>query len=257
MGGGVSHNRSGKVREGIVAAVIFTVVVLLLCGVSAMIFALARFVAGESLTASAVTESEKLPVIVIDAGHGGIDSGAVGVDGSLEKEINLSVAKRLAALCELSGIEYVLTRTDDNMLTPESVTEHRKMHDLKNRLAVTEEISGTGREAVLVSIHMNNFPSPKYSGLQVWYSKNTPESSELAAFVQGFARTWLDTSNTRQTKPATSAIYILDRAKVPAVLVECGFLSNPDECARLGTEEYQKDLTAVLFAAICEYLSKQ
>lgn len=257
MEGIVPYKKSGRVRDGIVAAAIFALVVVLLCAACALTFSLARFMSGESMaTSTATVERAKLPVIVIDAGHGGIDSGAVGVDGRLEKEINLSVANKLAELCELSGIECVLTRTDDRMLVDDSVTSHRKMHDLKNRLLITEEISAAGREVIFVSIHMNNFPSAKYSGLQVWYSKNTPESAELAAFIQGYARTWLDAANTRQTKAATSAIYLLDRAKVPSVLVECGFLSNPDECARLGTDGYQTDVAVTVFAAICEYLAK-
>ncbi len=257
MVGIVPYKKSGRVSEGIKAAAIFTLVVALLCGACALTFAVLRFTSGESMAASTVAVADvKLPVIVIDAGHGGVDSGAVGVDGRLEKEINLSVATTLSQLCKISGIECVLTRTDDRMLVDDSVTSHRKMHDLKNRLLITEEISDAGREVILVSIHMNNFPSPKYSGLQVWYSKNTPQSTELAAFVQGYARTWLDSTNTRGTKAATSAIYLLDRAKVPAILVECGFLSNPDECARLGTDTYQTDVAVTVFAAICEYLSK-
>lgn len=257
MDGIVSYKKSRRVNEGIRVAAIFTLATALLCAACALTFALVRFMSGESMATSSVAmASVKLPVIVIDAGHGGVDSGAVGVDGRLEKDINLSVANKLAKLCRLSGIECVLTRTEDRMLVDDSITSHRKMHDLRNRLNITEEIFAAGREVILVSIHMNNFPSPKYSGLQVWYSKNTPESSELAAFIQGYARTWLDVSNTRQIKAATSAIYLLDRASVPSVLVECGFLSNPDECARLGTDEYQTDVAVTVFAAICEYLTK-
>ncbi len=257
MNGVVPYKKSCRVGEGVKAAAIFILVAVLLCGACALTFALMRFMSGDSAVASTPTMAHaELPVIVIDAGHGGMDSGAVGVDGRLEKQINLSVANKLAQLCRLSGLEYVLTRVDDRMLVEDSITSHRKMHDLKNRLNITEEISAAGREVIFVSIHMNNFPSPKYSGLQVWYSKNTPESAELAAFIQGYARTWLDAANTRQTKAATSAIYLLDRAKVPSVLVECGFLSNPDECARLGTDAYQTDVAVTVFAAICEYMAK-
>ena len=124
------------------------------------------------------------------------------------------------------------------------------MHDLKNRVALTESIESP----IFISIHMNNFPDKRYSGLQVWYSKNDERSSSLAAMVQTYAKTFLDPSNERETKRAGSAIYVLDRLKVPAVLVECGFMSNPDECRRLASEEYQTELAMVIFAAAIEFM---
>lgn len=246
-----------SIRRAVLAGIIFTAAVVLMCAACAITYAIARFTSGDASAVNAVSERVALPMIVIDAGHGGIDGGAVGADGSLEKEINLAVAKKLASLCNLSGIDCVLTRNDDRMLVDDSVTSRRKMHDLKNRLAVVDGLCESGRDVIFVSIHMNNFPSPKYSGLQVWYSKNNSLSSELAAYVQSYARTWLDTSNTRQTKAATSAIYLLDRATVPAILVECGFLSNPDECARLGSDEYRTKLAVTIYAAVCDYLKNE
>ncbi len=254
---GITLRKTSGTANGFFAAIRLLLAVILLCGVCALTFVLVRFISGDGKTTSTPTVAiKKMPVIVIDAGHGGIDSGAVGVDGTLEKNINLSVSQKLAALCSLSGIEHVITRTDDRMLVDDSVTSHKKMNDLKNRLKITQEISDTGREVIFVSIHMNNFPSPKYSGLQVWYSKNEPQGKELAAFIQGYARTWLDTSNTRQIKAATSAIYVLDRATVPSVLIECGFLSNPEECQKLGENKYQTDLALTVFSALCEFLTK-
>lgn len=243
-----------KIREGVLAGLKFTVVILLLCAACALCYTISRFMSGDSAAAGGYTEERKLPVIVIDAGHGGIDSGAVGVDGSLEKEINLVVAERIAKLCRLSGVECVMTRTEDHMLADESMKSRRKMTDLKNRLAVVNGITESGGEALLVSIHMNNFSSPKYSGLQVWYSPNTDESAQLASYVQSYARTWLDSRNTREIKRATSAIYMLERASVPSVLVECGFMSNPEECALLSSEEYRTKLAVTIFSALCDYL---
>lgn len=247
----------GDLRGAVMTGMRFFIAVLMLCAVCALTYTLWLFMSGEgdTLSASAVTERE-FPVIVIDAGHGGVDGGAVAPDGGTEKEINLAVAKKLAALCEASGIDYVLTRTEDSMLVGDDVTSHRKMHDLKNRLALTRQIIENGKEAMLVSIHMNNFSSAKYSGLQVWYSPSDARSSEIAAYIQSYARTWLDNSNTRQTKAATSAIYLLDRADFPAVLVECGFLSNPEEYKKLTSEQYQTDLAAVIFSALCDYMKK-
>lgn len=240
--------------KSIKAVAVFLLAAMLFTAVCALTWYIASFMSGRSIEASGEkVAGAKYPTIVIDAGHGGRDSGAVGVDGSLEKEINLDVSKRLYELCRLAGLECVMTRSEDVMLVDDSVTSHRKMHDLKNRLAAAES-ADNGNGAVLVSIHMNKFSDPKYSGLQVWYSPSDKRSAELAAYVQSYARTWLDTDNDRETKRATSSIYILDRAKQPAVLVECGFLSNPEECSRLGTDEYRQELAVTLFAAICGWL---
>lgn len=241
------------------AAIGFTVAVALLCAVC-VLTRLVLFWTSDEEASVPVIESEvrtKYPVVVIDAGHGGIDGGAVGIDGSVEKNINLAVSKRLEAICRLAGLDCVMTRTEDRMLADESLKKHRKMHDLKNRLAVVDSVTGSGGEAVLISVHMNNFSSPKYSGLQVWYSKNNSKSMELARSVQGYAKTWLDGGNNREIKPATSAIYMLERAEVPAVLVECGFMSNPEECEKLNTASYQTSLATVIFSALCSYLAGQ
>ena len=247
---------SAKVSSAVWVGVKFGIIVFLLCTVCFICYMIARFMAGESATV-AQTVDRGLPVIVIDAGHGGMDSGAVGVDGSLEKEINLAVAERIATLCRLSGLDCVMTRTEDVMLVSDDVKSHRKMHDLKNRLAIVNEIAESGSEVILVSVHMNKFTSEKYSGLQVWYSPNSEKSSQLASYIQGYAGTWLDTGNTREVKRATSAIYILDRAKGPAVLVECGFLSNYTECAKLATDEYRMQVALTVFTAICDYLGNR
>lgn len=245
-----------KVRSAVWMGLKFGIIVFLLCAVCFLCYMIAQFMSGES-TAVVETVEAKLPVIVIDAGHGGMDSGALGVDGSLEKEINLAVAERIAALCRLSGIDCVMTRTEDVMLVPDDVKTHRKMNDLKNRLAVADNILELGREVIFISVHMNKFTSEKYSGLQVWYSPNSEESSQLASYVQGYAGTWLDKGNTREIKRATSAIYILDRAKVPAILVECGFLSNRAECAKLATDEYRMQVALTVFSALCDYMSTE
>lgn len=243
-----------RLGDGLWAGVKFAAAVLLLCGICALTFAVGRFMSGDRAVSATHKEERSLPIIVIDAGHGGIDGGAVAPDGTTEKDINLDVAKRLEALCRVSGIECVMTRTDDHMLTDESLKSHRKMHDLKNRLGVVKQISESGSSAVLVSIHMNNFSSSEYSGLQVWYSPNNENSAQLATYVQSYARTYLDRDNTREIKRATSAIYLLDRADVPAILIECGFLSNSEELARLKTDEYRTELAVSIFASVCGWM---
>ncbi len=243
------------IRGGIVMGGKLFAAVLLLCAICAVTYGVARFFAGDAAVISAAQlATENMPIIVIDAGHGGMDGGASGADGTLEKDINLAVAMRISELFKVSGIDCVMTRTDDRMIVDDSVTSRRKMHDLKNRLAVTEKLKDDGENVILVSIHMNNFSVPKYSGLQVWYSPNNDESAKLASYVQGYARSFLDKSNSREIKKATSSIYILDRASVPAILVECGFLSNPEECKKLASAEYQNEIAVTIFTSLCGWI---
>ena len=197
--------------------------------------------------------SVSTPVIVIDAGHGGEDAGAIAQDGSLEKDLNLKIAKCIQALCEINGNSAIMTREDDRLLYDyygelDDYTGKKKIYDLKNRVKIANE----QHDAIFVSIHMNKFPEPRYKGLQVYYSPNHPASQSYATLLQSYARTFLDPQNHRETKKADSAIYLLHRMPIPAVLVECGFLSNPEECARLNTAEYRKITAAVLTAALTE-----
>ena len=230
----------------------FLAAAIALCALCAGEVLLARFMRREPLPASASeTEVESRFCVVIDAGHGGIDSGAVSASGVLEKDINLAVAKKLEALCDAAGIDCVMTRSEDRLVVDDSVRERRKMHDLKNRIAIAK----SEESPIFVSIHMNNFPEKRYSGLQVWYSKNDERSRSLAALIQTYARTFLDPSNSREIKRAGSSIFVLDRLDVPAVLVECGFLSNPDECERLSSDSYQTELALVIFSGILEFLA--
>lgn len=244
-----------QIGKGARALAGFLAIVTVLCALCAGEALLARYMSGGfgeqrvGLVKSLETE-QKSYTIVIDAGHGGIDGGAVSKSGVLEKELNLSVAKRLEELCRLSGINCVMTRSDDRLVVDDSVKVKRKMHDLKNRVAIAEGIE----DSILVSIHMNNFPDERYSGFQVWYSKNNESSRSLAAVLQTYARSFLDLENTREIKAAGSSIYLLDRTDSPAVLVECGFLSNPEECERLMTDEYQIELAMVILAALTDFM---
>ncbi len=192
--------------------------------------------------------------IVIDAGHGGEDGGAVGVDGLLEKTVNLQIAEMLRDQLTVAGIQNVMTRSDDRLLYDRSVDYRgrKKMLDLRARLDIVENTPGS----VLVSIHLNAFSESKYSGLQVYYSPHHEGSRHLAELIQTAARCHLQPENTRKIKAADSGIYLLNRSERPAVLIECGFLSNPDECTKLGDPAYLGELSTVLFGAICDYLSE-
>jgi len=196
-----------------------------------------------------------LPVIVIDAGHGGEDGGAVGTNGIYEKDVNLQISLFLAEWLRADGYDVVLTRTEDILLYDRNSDYHgqKKVQDLAARRKIAENYEN----AVFISIHMNAFPEAKYRGLQVYYSKNDPSSQALAAEIQERTRELLLPDNTRKIKAAGENIYLLDRLACPAVLVECGFLSNPEECELLASEEYQKKLAFSLYVSLINYLNNE
>ena len=191
--------------------------------------------------------------IVIDAGHGGEDGGCEG-NGLVEKNLNLDISMRLASLLREAGVNVVMTRETDILLYDKNSDYEgkKKVQDVRRRL----EIATEQENAVLVCIHMNYFAETKYSGLQVWYSKNDSKSRILANLIQTEVKTTLQPNNKRSIKEATSGIFLLNNAPFPAVLVECGFLSNTDEARALGDAEYRQALAKVIFEAIMEYISQ-
>ena len=198
-------------------------------------------------------ESEKIS-FVIDAGHGGEDAGAVATDGTTEKELNLKVAKLLKVVLEINGASVVMTRESDTLLYDHyndltDYTGQKKIYDLKNRLKIANE----QENCVYVSIHMNKFSLTQYSGLQVYYSPNNSQSYQLAADIKDTVKANLQPENNRPLKCADSSIYVLHRAEMPAVLIECGFLSNEKELELLKSEEYQKSLALTLFASLVKF----
>ena len=199
--------------------------------------------------------SVPITAVVIDAGHGGEDGGASSASGVVEKNVNLSVAFALRDLFEAAGIPVVMTRTEDILLYDRGVNfqGRKKVLDLAARQLiaerVAEEAAAGGGTSLFISIHMNAFPAPQYSGMQVWYGVRDPASKEVADAIQA-ASLSLMPSNRRKTKAAGSNIYLLENIKSPAVLVECGFLSNPAEAEKLATETYQRALAAVVFAGV-------
>ena len=207
--------------------------------------------AGQGSNASLSSDT----VVIIDAGHGGEDGGAVGVDGTVEKHINLSIAIKLSEALNAAGIPTRLTRDRDEMLYDrnEDFEGRKKALDLAKRLEIAQEYE----KAIFVSIHMNSFPQEKYSGLQVYYSDNSPISKQLAECIQERTRELLMPENRRGVKSAGESIYLLRKIEYPAVLIECGFLSNRDECARLSTDAYQRQLAISIYDAIIKYLSSE
>ena len=191
--------------------------------------------------------------IVLDAGHGGEDGGCEG-HRLIEKDLNLDITLRVALLLREQGVNVVLTRDTDVLLYDinSDFEGKKKYQDVRKRL----EIAQSQENPVLVSIHMNSFSQSKYSGLQVWYSKNNARSKILANLIQSGAKNELQPNNKRVIKEATSSIFLLHNATFPAVLIECGFLSNPEEARALGDAEYRQKLANVIFKSIMTYISQ-
>ncbi len=211
--------------------------------------------AGEN--AAQVSVQSETPVYLIDPGHGGEDGGAASGD-ILEKDLNLTVARNLADICTVFGQNISLTRNSDTLLYDafgdlEDYSGKKKTYDLRNRLRMAEE-SGA---ALFIGIHMNKFPMESSRGLQVYYTKNADRSENAARIIQNYAKTHLMPWNEREVKAATSAIYLLHRIQMPAVLVECGFLSNPGECANLTDRGYQIKLASAIFCAAGEWTTAE
>ena len=190
---------------------------------------------------------------VIDAGHGGEDAGAIADDGTLEKDLNLEIAFLLNDILELNGNSVKMTRRTDTLLYDyygdlDNYKGQKKVYDLKNRLKITNEFDNS----VYVGIHMNKFPSSKYKGLQVYYSPNAKKSADIASTIKDNTRLYLQKDNRREIKKADSSIYILNNAQGPAVLVECGFLSNDDELKDLKSKDYQVRLSLTLFCSLMQ-----
>lgn len=196
--------------------------------------------------------TQKYSTVIIDAGHGGEDGGAVSDCGIVEKNINLDIALMLRDMLKMCGIDVIMTREDDRLLYDRSVDFHgrKKLLDLNARLNIAQNTANS----IFVSIHMNSFTSKKYSGLQAWYSPNNDLSYTLANIIQNNTQKLLQSKNSRKVKSATSSIFILDNITSPAVLVECGFLSNIDEAAMLAEFDYRKQISFIIFCSIVEFL---
>ncbi|MEQ2455138.1 N-acetylmuramoyl-L-alanine amidase [Flavonifractor hominis] len=189
--------------------------------------------------------------LVIDAGHGGEDGGAVSHSGVPESSINLAISLKLDQLLGFYGEVPVLLRWDDRSLHDSSANtlHEKKVSDLHNRVELVNSIE----QAVLLSIHQNTYPESKYHGAQVFYGKKEGSDS-FASLTQTILCKTLDPSNTRQAKPIPESVYLMKHVTCTAILVECGFLSNPEEDLLLQTEDYQKKLASALAASWIQYL---
>lgn len=227
--------------------------VVVLCVTMAVSFK--HIIVSNYILVSATPTESKL--IIIDAGHGGIDGGAVGQNNIIEKDINLAIAKKLETMLTSCGFEVIMTRTDDNMvgenLSENSTIRQKKVSDIKSRVSLIN----SHPNAVVLSIHQNLFSESKYCGAQMFYSTKNAESKVLATFLQNRFSTMLQTDNERKEKAVADNIYLMNHISVPAVLVECGFISNAIDAANLSDDEYQNKISFVIYAALCDYFSKE
>ncbi|GMB10355.1 MAG: N-acetylmuramoyl-L-alanine amidase [Candidatus Improbicoccus devescovinae] len=203
---------------------------------------------------------KKIPLIIIDAGHGGEDGGAVtthdGGEPIIEKNINLAITLKLRDLLRISGCQVILTREKDKAIyDPESKSlRQKKRSDLRNRLELINQYSDSN--TCFVSIHQNKFPDEKYFGTQIFFSTNNPNSEVFAEHVRNNIISKIQPENKREIKPATSKIFLLNNSKIPAITVECGFLSNKQEAQKLITNDYQMKVAASIFGGIVDYWTK-
>lgn len=218
---------------------------IILCFAVVLIFTL-------SLTAYNYASNTPVPqtnadILVIDAGHGGMDGGAVGNNGTLEKDINLKVALFLKEIAEKNGKQVILTRSEDVSLhtTDSQKIRNQKRSDLENR----RQILQNNNQGIFVSIHMNKYDSETVRGSQVFYANND-QSRNLANKIQASLINGLADGNKRVAKPAPSNLYIFKGCNSTAVVVECGFLSCPEEEKLLAEEQYQKKLAQCIYDGI-------
>lgn len=194
------------------------------------------------------------PTLIIDAGHGGQDSGTIAKDGTFEKDINLSISYKLKTFLNSFGFNVVMTRTDNELIGDNSLStiRERKVSDVKKRLGIIENT----QNSVLISIHQNYFTSPEYYGVQVFYSKNHSESKLLAQSVQNSAVSLLQKENNRKIKPCGKEIWLMHNCHRPAIMVECGFMSNTVELSKLKDNSYQNEVAFMISMGIINYYTK-
>lgn len=203
--------------------------------------------------ASAPVEQET-PTLIIDAGHGGADGGAVSVNGVNESVINLDIAKKMAVLAEFASYPVLLTREGEELVYPEDckTIAEKKRYDQKQRV----EYINTSKNAVVLSVHQNSFPNSRPYGPQTFYNTHEPASS-LGVVVQDYLNAALCPENRRLAAPVAKDIYLMKKIDCPGVLVECGFVSNAKEAALLETEQYRLKIACAVMSAYISHISTE
>jgi len=218
---------------------------LLLCTVSGALSVLGTL-RTQTPAQAVLAPAERGEVLILDPGHGGLDGGAVGIDGTVESAVNLEIALKMRDLARLFGREVVMTRESEALDYPdeEASIAAKKVSDQKARAALINRFP----DACMISVHQNTYPSPAVHGAQVFY-RPTPESQTLAERIQAAINEKLIPGGRRVAAPISKDIYLMKSINCTAVLVECGFLSNPAECAQLKDSDYQTKLAMTMLSA--------
>ncbi|WP_139905835.1 N-acetylmuramoyl-L-alanine amidase CwlD [Clostridium thermarum] len=200
------------------------------------------------------TTDKSNKLILIDPGHGGVDGGAVGKDGTLEKDLNLIIGKTLKGELLKEGYKIVMSREDDRSLCTEGGTiRKKKLEDLDNR----QKLIRKSNCDMFLSVHLNSFPQQQYYGAQIWYAANK-KSENFGILMQNTLREDLDVNNKRKAKNAKDDFIILRNCPdIPAIIIECGFLSNPAEAKKLKDPDYQKKIAQSIVRAVNVYFEKE
>lgn len=191
-------------------------------------------------------------VIALDAGHGGPDGGAVSKQGVIEKDLNLAIALYLRDFLQQAGAVVIMTREGDYDLAEKDTAKlkKRKTEDLHNRVKLIQD----QKADLLISIHMNSFPSNRWSGAQTFYTLNHEDNPKLGAFIQNEIKRNLENTE-RVAKVVTTDVFLLKALNIPTALVEVGFLSHPQESKLLADEQYQRKVAASIYTGILRYSS--
>ena len=203
----------------------------------------------KKISSSSLIAEKKPFTVVIDAGHGGFDSGKVGIDGTLEKNVNLEIAKQLEKLLTAADVHVIMTRTEDRGLCEDS-SDNKKRQDMVQRANLMNEASAD----CIVSIHQNSYPDPSIDGAQVFYYENSEDGSTLSQLIQQELIRGADPTNHRKPK-SNNSYYLLKNVSSPIAIVECGFLSNPEESKKLVDDAYQQKLAWTIHLGILKYLN--
>lgn len=217
-------------------------------GTAAIIYAAGR--ADDSVMVS--TSPENNTIIVLDAGHGGIDGGCSTADGQVEKTINLNILLDARDMARMFGYEVETTRDTDKSIHDKGVTgiRNQKLSDMDNRL----EIFNMHDNAVCVSIHQNTYTDPKFSGAQMFYSETNDENERLATLMQNKFTEYVQPENKRETKLCGSELFLCYYCNNPTLMIECGFLSNAEEAEKLTNRAYQQKVAFTVFSGIDEFI---
>ena len=203
----------------------------------------------EQTNSDGVVSNNKKTCVIIDAGHGGADPGKVGINGALEKDINLEIAMKLKNFLEMADVEVILTRDSDAGLYDEDAS-NKKVQDMKRRVEIIE----TAKPDVTVSIHQNSYHEEYVHGAQTFYYEGSERSKALAEKIQQVLLNEVDKDNKRVAK-SNDSYYLLKKTSVPIVIVECGFLSNSEEAQKLNSDYYQEKLAWAVHLGILQYIN--